>query len=269
MRVCNLGSGSDGNLTYIESARAKVLLDVGFSASEVTKRLALLQVAPEEIDAILITHEHLDHIKGLNVFASKYQIPVYIHTKGYYALISKLKNIDKIKFVQFDDLDFYIKDIQISNYCLSHDSEYCSGYSFVENSKKVSILTDLGYTNSEVLSKISGSTLVYLESNHDVDMLKNNPHYPLMLKQRILGRNGHLSNISAAEVIKKLVDSGTKQIMLSHLSTENNSPLINGMEQCSWMQCMFPPKPKEANFVLVGMSFLMVGGARCNNLFLS
>ena len=236
MRVCNLGSGSDGNLTYIESARAKVLLDVGFSASEVTKRLALLQVAPEEIDAILITHEHLDHIKGLNVFASKYQIPVYIHTKGYYALISKLKNIDKIKFVQFDDLDFYIKDIQISNYCLSHDSEYCSGYSFVENSKKVSILTDLGYTNSEVLSKISGSTLVYLESNHDEEMLKNNQHYPLILKQRILGRRGHLSNISAAQVIEHLARTGTKQVMLAHLSKENNTPELAYNTICNYLR---------------------------------
>ena len=142
----------------------------------------------------------------------------------------------KLKFVLFDDLDFYIKDLKVINFSLPHDSAYCSGYSFLENTKKVSILTDLGYTNSEVLSKISGSTLVYLESNHDVDMLKNNPHYPLMLKQRILGRNGHLSNIGAAEVIKKLVDSGTKQIMLSHLSTENNSPDIAYNTICSYLR---------------------------------
>lgn len=236
MRICNLGSGSDGNLTYIETAGTKVLLDAGLSATEITKRLALLQVSPEEIDAILITHEHSDHIKGLDVFASKYHTKIYVHTKGYDALVSKLKKTSLLKFVLFDDLDFYIKDLKVINFSLPHDSAYCSGYSFLENTKKVSILTDLGYTNSEVLSKISGSTLVYLESNHDVDMLKNNPHYPLMLKQRILGRNGHLSNISAAEVIKKLAESGTKQIMLSHLSTENNNPDIAYNTICSYLR---------------------------------
>ena len=236
MRVCNLGSGSDGNLTYIETAGCKVLLDAGLSAMEIKKRLALLHVLPEEIDAILITHEHLDHIKGLDVFVSKYKTKIYVHNKGYTALVSKLKRANDFKFVIFDDMDFYINDLRVTNFSLPHDSEYCSGYSFLEKTKKVSILTDLGYTNSEVLSKISGSTLVYLEANHDVDMLKANPKYPLMLKQRILGRNGHLSNISAAEVIRNLVMGGTKQIMLSHLSTENNTPELAYSTICEYLK---------------------------------
>lgn len=236
MRVCNLGSGSDGNLTYIETAGAKILLDAGLSAAEIKKRLALLNVLPEEINAVLITHEHSDHIKGLDVFARKYGTKIYVHTKGYKALSEKLKRANELKFVLFDDLDFYINDLKVTNFSLPHDSAYCSGYSFLENQKKVSILTDLGYTNSEVLSKISGSTLVYLEANHDVEMLKNNPKYPLMLKQRILGKNGHLSNISAAEVIKNLVYGGTKQIMLSHLSTENNTPSIAYNTICEYLK---------------------------------
>ena len=236
MRICNLSSGSDGNLTYIETNNAKVILDAGLSAKEIEFRLSLLKVEPSSLDAILITHEHIDHIKGLDVFASRYKTPVYVHNKGYDALVSKLKRVDQINFVRFDDMDFDIKDLHVSNFSLPHDSVYCSGYSFVENEKKVSILTDLGHTTSEVLSKIKGSTLVYLESNHDEEMLKENPRYPFMLKQRILGKNGHLSNRSAAEVIKFLAENGTKQVMLSHLSRENNTPGLAYKTICDYLE---------------------------------
>ena len=235
MKVCNLSSGSDGNLTYIESKEAKVILDAGLSATEIQKRLSLLNVKPQELNAILITHEHSDHIKGLDVFAAKYNIPVYVHNKGYNALVSKLKRANQIKFMKFDDMDFCIKDLQISNFALPHDSAYCSGYSFKENEKKMSILTDLGHTTSEVLKKIKGSVLVYLESNHDIDMLKANTKYPFVLKQRILGKNGHLSNNSAAEVIKYLAENGTKQVMLSHISRENNTPSLAYKTICDYL----------------------------------
>lgn len=238
MRVCNLSSGSDGNLTYIETLNAKILLDAGLSASEITKRLSLLRVTPDEIDAILITHEHSDHIKGVDVFASKYHTKVYVHNKGYGALTEKLKKSDQIDFVQFDDMDFYIKDLLIGNFPLSHDAKYCTGYTFKEKTKKVSILTDLGYTNDEVLSKIQGSVLVYIEANHDVEMLKNNPSYPLILKQRILGKHGHLSNDACAKAVEFLAKTGTKQVMLAHLSRENNTPelayntVCNHLKEC-------------------------------------
>ena len=236
MKVCNLGSGSDGNLTYIATSKVKILIDAGLSASEITKRLALLNVQPQDIDAILITHEHTDHIKGIDVFASKYHTKIYVHNKGLWALKEKLKRANQISFMPFDDLDFVIGDLQVSNFPLSHDAEYCTGYSFMENTKKVSILTDLGYSNDEILSKIQGSVLVYLEANHDVDMLKNNVSYPFMLKQRILGKYGHLSNNQAAEVILNLVQSGTKQIMLSHLSTENNTPDLAYGSICAYLK---------------------------------
>lgn len=236
MRICNLSSGSDGNVTYIETQKAKIILDAGLSAREITNRLALLQVVPEQLDAILITHEHSDHIKGVDVFASKYHIPVYVHTKGYWALTEKLKKANDIKFVQFDDLDFFIKDLKVTSFELSHDAEYCCGFCFMENTKKVSILTDLGYTNSEVLSKIIGSTLVYLEANHDENMLMNNPSYPLVLKQRIRGKHGHLSNMSAAKVIETLAQTGTKQVMLSHLSRENNTPELAYTTICNYLK---------------------------------
>ena len=236
MRVCNLGSGSDGNITYIETQNAKVLLDIGVSALEATKRLALLKVLPEQINAIIISHEHSDHIKGVDTFATKYKIPVYVPTKGKSALCKKLKKSDLIDIIEFDDFDFKINDLTISNFPLPHDSEYCSGFSFLENKKKVSILTDLGHTNSEVLSRISGSVLVYLEANHDLDLLRLNRKYPEALKRRILGKKGHLSNLSAAEVIKKLAEGGTKQIMLSHLSKENNTPQLAYDTICNYLK---------------------------------
>ena len=108
MRVCNLGSGSDGNLTYIETPNTKILIDAGLSASEITRRLSLLNVEPEKINAILVTHEHTDHIKGIDVFASKYHTKVYVHNKGLWALKAKLKKADNILFMPFDDLDFII-----------------------------------------------------------------------------------------------------------------------------------------------------------------
>ena len=236
MKICNLGSGSDGNLTFIATSHTKVLLDAGLSCSEICKRLALLRVAPKEIDAILITHEHIDHIKGLDVFASKYHTKVYVHNKGADALKQKLKKADSINFMLFDDLDFCINDLKVSNHCLSHDSHYCSGYSFCENLKKVSILTDLGYMDEKVLQRIYGSTLVYLESNHDEQMLMDNQSYPYQLKARILGKRGHLSNIAAAHVIEKLAQTGTKQIMLSHLSKENNTPDLAYTTICNYLQ---------------------------------
>lgn len=236
MRVCNLGSGSDGNVTYIETEKVKILVDIGLSVSETTKRLALLNVLPEQINAILITHEHSDHIKGLDVFASKYHTKVYIHNKGMWAVKSKLKKSDQISFMPFDDLDFVIGDLQIANFELSHDSEYCTGYSFMHNTKKISILTDLGYASDEILSKIKGSVLVYLEANHDEDMLQNNISYPLMLRQRIAGRHGHLSNLQSAEVALFLAKYGTRQIMLSHLSKENNTPDIAYGTICAYLR---------------------------------
>ena len=235
MRVCNLGSGSDGNMTYVESANAKILIDIGFCCTEVIKRLSLLNVSPEEIDAILITHEHSDHIKGLDVFASKYGTKIFAHQKGIDAIKSKLKKAHKMHFIAFDDMFFYIKDLKIQSFALPHDSVYCCGYTISENDKKMSILTDCGVASQQIVENLKGSILVYLESNHDETMLRNNINYPATLKQRILGKKGHLSNISAGHIIEYLAQNGTKQVMLSHLSTENNTPELAYNTICEYL----------------------------------
>ena len=136
MKICNLSSGSDGNLTYIECGTTKLLVDIGLSCREVETRLGFLGVDADDISAILITHEHSDHIKGLEVFAKKHQTEVYVHQKGYVPLINKIKG--SLKINAFDDIDFFIGDALISTVPLPHDVERCTGYSISENGKKVS-----------------------------------------------------------------------------------------------------------------------------------
>ena len=224
MKVINLSSGSDGNLTYIETESTKVLVDVGLSCSNVFKRLELLKVSPEEIDAVIITHEHFDHTQGLDLFCSKYNIDAYAHHTVWEGLNKKLKKMQDKNKKLFEG-DFFVKDLHICPFELCHDVP-CFGFSFENNGKKVSILTDLGHTNDRILLSVQGSQIVYLESNYDKKMLGRNEKYPLSLKRRIAGRNGHLSNDDCADFIIQLVLKGTRQIVLSHLSKDNNTPAL-------------------------------------------
>ncbi len=226
VRVINLSSGSDGNLTYVESEQAKILIDAGLSCKEIELRLSLLNVSGNQIDAILITHEHCDHIKGLDVFATKFHIKVYAHIDEWNELSLKLQKLPNKQRYDFTSAPFSIKDITISAFKVPHDSVCCVGYSLESNNKRVSFCTDLGVARLETLRNLFGSQLVYLEANHDETMLKNNTHYHASLKQRILSTKGHLSNSASAEAISILVKNGTKQIVLSHLSKENNDPIL-------------------------------------------
>lgn len=222
MKVINLSSGSDGNLTYIESESTKILVDAGLSCKEIEARLSLLGIKGSEIDAIILTHEHNDHTKGVDVLSRKYDLPIYAHNDVWAEYYDKLPKIaDKNKKIYTGT--FQIKDLLINPIEVPHDVP-CFGYSLVENDKKISILTDLGHTNDRILQSVQGSQLVYLEANHDLSMLKNCEKYPLSLRMRIAGKNGHLSNDASAEAIARLVKTGTKQIVLAHLSTENNTP---------------------------------------------
>ncbi len=236
MRVCNLSSGSDGNVTYVETDNVKILVDIGLSCAEVCKRLKLLNVDGSDIDAILITHEHSDHIKGLDVFASKYKTKVFVHEKGMAAVFSKMKKLSPSQMFSFGDFSFYIKDLIVDNVSLPHDSVHCTGYIFTCNQRKFSIITDLGHTTNVILNKISGSSLVYLESNHDEKMLRENPNYSASLKARILGTKGHLSNLASAKVIEYLARNGTRQVMLSHLSRQNNTEVLAYTTVCDYLK---------------------------------
>ena len=222
MRIINLASGSKGNLTYLETDNTKILVDDGLSCQETVNRLSLLGVNPDDIDAIMVTHEHTDHTKGIDVFSKKFNKPVFAHEDVWLGLDGQLKNVKQENRKLFTG-DFSFKELIIRPVEVPHDVK-CYGFSFEENNKKISILTDLGHTNDKILQSISGSQLVYLEANYDRQRLDNSLKYPLSLKRRIDGPNGHLSNLASANAIERLVLSGTRQIVLSHLSEENNSP---------------------------------------------
>ena len=222
MRIINLSSGSDGNLTFIQTERVNLLLDDGLSCQETVKRLSCIGVFPESIDGILVSHEHSDHIKGIDVFSSKFQIPVYAHQDVWTGLDDKLKKVS-VKHRKIFDGQFEFEDVLVSPVEVPHDVK-CFGYSFSQGSKKISVVTDLGHINDRIINSISKSQIVYLEANYDRDMLYKGTKYPLSLKRRIDGPNGHLSNSVSAEAIEKLVAQGARQIILSHLSKENNSP---------------------------------------------
>lgn len=225
MKIVTLGSGSKGNCTLVASEKTKILIDAGLPIIDIEQKLTSLNVLPEEIAGILITHEHSDHIKSVGKLSKKYHIPVFAHIQEWASLNQKTNDIFPQLQKQFDDNDFYIGDLTISSFKLSHDANMCLGYSVFNNGAKFSIATDLGICPKDIIEKLKGSNIVILEANHDQNLLANNPKYPAILKRRILSSKGHLSNIASAEVISQLV-GGTNQVILGHLSEENNSPSL-------------------------------------------
>lgn len=224
LRIINLSSGSDGNLTYIESDNKKILLDMGLSCAETSKRLELIGIKPYEIDGIILSHEHSDHIKGVDVFSSKYNTPVFAGEDVWIGLNDKFKKISienrKVFNGQFEFSDILITPVEVP-----HDVK-CYGFSFSQGNRKASVITDIGHITDQVLTTIQRSDLVYLEANYDREMLMRGAKYPLSLKRRIDGPNGHLSNDASSDVVAFLASNGTKQIILSHLSKENNTPSL-------------------------------------------
>lgn len=221
MRVCNLASGSSGNCTYIETENTRILIDNGKPLSYIFDALNELKVDPATIDAILITHEHSDHIKGIEKFARTYNTHVYAH----YEISEIIRNqihIDPSQF-NFFDSDFHIGDLHIQPFPLPHDSKYCVGYRVSERDAVVSICTDLGHFSDDTFEAVKSSALIYLEANYDPEMLMSYPNYPPFLKRRINGPRGHLSNINCAKVIERLVKSGTRLVVLSHISEHSNT----------------------------------------------
>ncbi len=221
MRICNLASGSSGNCTYIEGETTRVIIDDGKPLDYVLNALNELGVAPDSINAILITHEHVDHIRGIAKLATAFNIPIYAHIYIKEILIKQLKV--KEELLNFFDSDFYIGDLHVVPFPVPHDSRYCVGYRINEEDAVVSIVTDIGNFTDTVYEAIKSSALIYLESNYDPEMLMAYPKYPAFLKKRIAGNNGHLSNISCAKAIEKLVHSGTRMVVLAHISEHSNS----------------------------------------------
>lgn len=226
MKVITLASGSKGNCTLISTDTTKILVDQGLTLKDAETRLKSINVDPSEIYAILITHEHSDHIKGVGTFARKYGCFVVANIDEWEVLDSKLGKIDENKKIKYTSLNFYIQDLTVNAFKLSHDAHTCYGYSFYNQGYKVSIATDFGAPTKQILDCLKDSNVLILEANHDENLLLNNPKYSSMLKQRILSSHGHISNKTCAHIIGEIFSSNLKQVILAHLSEENNTPQL-------------------------------------------
>lgn len=217
MKVCVLSSGSKGNTTFIETSKTKILIDCGNSCKYILTKLAEIDVYPSDIDAILITHVHADHIKGLQVLSKQIGAMVYM-TEKMYPYLDYVKN-----YTFIEDNHFKIKDMEIEVIKTSHDAEDSVGYIISKGNKSVVYVTDTGYINKKYFDTLSNRNIYIFESNHDIEMLSNG-RYPFELRQRILSDKGHLSNYDSAKYLAKFIGDNTKKIILAHLSEENNTP---------------------------------------------
>ncbi|MDR2074494.1 MAG: MBL fold metallo-hydrolase [Oscillospiraceae bacterium] len=225
--ICPLFSGSNGNCIYIGDSKTSFLIDIGSSARKVENFLLKHNLDPNNISSIFITHEHHDHVSGLKVFVKKYNTKVYASRGTINFLLNKgILDKDKSNYkIIFNEM--VLEHAIVSCFPTSHDCEEGLGYCVKLKSSglKISICSDLGEFSGEVFNSIKGSDVVFIESNYDIDMLKNGS-YPYYLKKRILSSKGHLSNKDCSAVLPKLIRSGTTRLVLSHLSEENNTEKI-------------------------------------------
>lgn len=225
-RICPLFSSSSGNSTYIGTKNGGILVDVGASFKGVCEALEKAGGNIDEITAVFITHEHDDHIKGLKTLLNKTNATLFASAKTLEALAELDKIPAKTSVVALEDNFTEIGGIITRRFATSHDCEGSSGYSFVlPDNKKVAVCTDSGIMTEQMRSALLGNDLVLLESNHDIQMLKQGP-YPPYLKVRILSDLGHLSNNACAGELGGLLSSGTTRFVLGHLSQHNNTPMI-------------------------------------------
>lgn len=214
LKFCSLYSGSSGNSLLVESNNTKLLIDCGTSAKKITTALEDLSIDITDIDAILVTHEHSDHVQGLGTISKKYDIPVFANFETWNAIPKQSEKIDqKNKNFFINDNEFQIGNLQIFPFSTPHDAVNPCGFSIVQGDKKLSIATDLGHMNEAIFENLKGSSFILLESNYEPEVLKMSP-YPFSLKQRIAGPHGHLSNNDAGQTISALMYKDLKEVML-------------------------------------------------------
>ena len=233
-KISVLASGSSGNSIYISDGKLNILIDAGLSGKDLEKRLNKIGVSANEIDAILITHEHRDHVSGAGIISRRYNIPIYANDPTWEQSYECIGNIDE-KHCKIISNDFMLGDISIHPFSISHDAASPFAYILHCNNKSVGIATDMGYFDEKIVNELKGLDFLVIEANHDLDMLMTGS-YPWNVKHRIRGDEGHLSNDDTAALLPKVIDSNGPHILLAHLSEDNNNPEVayitvkNGLE---------------------------------------
>jgi len=241
IRVAVLGSGSSGNSTYLATSQTRILVDAGFSYREILRRLALIGERPETLQAVLITHEHSDHISGLARLVKQLRIPVFISALTRTALPPQtaLPAVETIE----PGKRFQIGDLVVEPFTIPHDAVDPVAFRFTAEGMRVAVATDLGYLPENVKDYLRGCHCMVVESNHDLEMLRNGP-YPWYVKQRVMARTGHLSNTALGEFLRQEYDGEAQVMVLAHLSQHNNHPQIARLEAVSSLQARDAGQPK-------------------------
>ena len=225
LTFCALFSGSSGNAVYLSSGNDALLVDCGMSGKQILNAMQSAGLEPSAIRALLITHEHSDHVKGAGVISRKLGVPIYATAgtwSGMERAVGPIPAQNQVVITAGES--FFLNSMEVAPFSIPHDANDPIGYRFFMRHHSVAVATDLGHFSSTVCDAISGAEVVLLESNHDPDLLKRNVHYPAALKTRILGKKGHLSNDAGANAAVHLAQNGAKHILLGHLSNENNTP---------------------------------------------
>ena len=234
LRYCSLFSGSSGNCTYVGTGEGGVLIDTGVSARRITTALKERDIDPASIRAVLLTHEHSDHVSGLRVLHKQFHWPVVASQGTLDALVANDQvSAEQSLYMLPLNRTLSIAGLQITPFATPHDSRECYGYRLdTTDGRSLAMTTDLGYIPQSVLDAIVGCRFIHIESNHDPEMLRNGP-YPPWLIQRIRGCGGHLSNDECAAVLPRLVEAGATRIVLAHLSEHNNTPALAEQTACA------------------------------------
>lgn len=225
-RIFPICSSSSANCTFIGTKGHGILIDVGCSFRSLKNSLELIETSVNQIEAVFITHEHIDHIKGLNVLAKNIKIPIFASQGTINALRSEVKDTldENIQLFDIFEEGYQSAEFEVKAFHTPHDTPESVGYVINYNDLKIGFCTDIGIVTPEIEENLLGCNAVFLESNYDIDMLQRNLNYSPTLKRRIASDFGHLSNNAAAEFTEKLVNSGTTRLILGHLSRENNTP---------------------------------------------
>lgn len=224
LAVCVLASGSKGNAIYISDGVTTILVDAGLSASEIERRLKSRGLCPKALDAIVVSHEHSDHVQGVGVLSRRYRIPIYMSPGTHEAVGSQIGKPFGVVYFHCGST-FQVETLNIHPFSISHDAQEPAGFTINRNGVKIGIATDLGVSTAMVKEHLKHCSLLVLEANHDPDMLIDGP-YPWFLKQRIKGRTGHLSNEATRQLLGAVQHEKLLHVILAHLSETNNSPDI-------------------------------------------